>query len=165
MRKQLHAVLKEARKSLQLCQFCIDDLEVVELLCQAVLRGVTVQLVVDAEQTDRPSCRLQPLRLVEMLDWEVQVRVFRPPSGGFAVMHSKLLLADETVLITGSLNLTHHGMTKNEEHVLVTTSPGAVEPAKKRIGALWDLAVPLDRVSQQERALAAAANNRCKEAT
>ena len=79
MRERLLAVLRGAQESVQLCQYCFDDIEVVQLLCQAVRRGVAVQLVVDALQTNNPSCQLQPQRLLELVEWDMKVRAIRSP--------------------------------------------------------------------------------------
>ena len=124
-------------------QYCIDELEACQLLVSAARRQLPVRLLLDGTQVKNPSCKRQPQRLAELTEWGVEIRSYKPPGGGFAAMHSKLIIVDREVLFTGSVNLTHHGLEKNEENLIVTSVSNAVASAVTRFEEVWALAQSL----------------------
>ena len=117
-----------------------------------------MRVVLDALQHRNPSCKRQAERVAELAEWGAEIRIYSPPGGCFAAMHSKVFIIDEQILFTGSVNLTHHGLDKNEENLLVTSSPGAVRAAVSRFEETW----ALSQVLGQEELRAAAAEQAAK---
>ena len=158
MRDALLSALREAEGSICALLYCIDDLEVCKVLSQKARDGVSVRLVIDRGQYRGPSCSTQHARMIELLEWGVEVSTYGPPAGGFAVLHDKLWLIDACTLVTGSVNPTHNGFCNNEENIVLIKEPVAVGCAMERFIAVHEAAVRLDTLDVSR--LAAAARER-----
>ena len=55
-------------------------------------------------------------------------------------MHVKAWILDESLLLTGSVNLTHNGLEKNKGHLFKITSPGTVREVLTDFNDTWELA-------------------------
>ena len=54
------------------------------------------------------------------------MKTLKPGGSGFAIMHTKTIIIDDAVFVSGSLNLTQNGLTNNVEEVVVITDPFVV---------------------------------------
>ena len=55
-------------------------------------------------------------------------------------MHVKAWILDESLLLTGSVNLTHNGLENNKEYLFKISSPGIVREVLTDFNQMWELA-------------------------
>ena len=109
---------------------------------------------------------MQLQRMLELI--ERGVTLYRLRVGpGFAILHHKLWIVDGSTLISGSLNPTQHGMSCNDEHVLVIHHDEAITSALEHVAGLLTRATMVTTAfvsemihSQQERRRSASASAR-----
>ena len=121
--------------------YCFDFSDGCRVLGAGLRRDVQVRILLDSHQLMKPSCKSQPARINEMIQWGAEFRRFSPQRGPYSVMHAKSWLIDGSALITGSPNFTHHGVESSEE--LMTVIRGAEDCIVKYLEwfeHLWMLA-------------------------
>ena len=109
--------------------FIIDHTEAMVVLNTKLAQGLKVRLIMDKANFHSSSCARQAVRIKELYDNGAEVRILKPPGGGFACMHTKCLIMDRELVFDGSVNLTHNGMENNKEHLLRITH----EPTVSRV--------------------------------
>ncbi|MER3450752.1 MAG: phospholipase, partial [Thermus sp.] len=58
-------------------------------------------------------------------------------------LHDKVMVIDETWVITGSYNFSNNAWRSNNENLLVLKSPELAQRYKKEVEALWEAGTPL----------------------
>ena len=71
-----------------------------------------------------------------------EMRQYKPQGGGFASLHAKSWILDDSVVLTGSVNLTSNGMNNNKEHMLRISTPPVVRSYAEDFEDLWNKAEP-----------------------
>lgn len=125
--------LQEARRSLDVCVFAFSCKELADVLINAHRGGVAVRVVSDNEQMAVSGSQIERLR-------RTGIQVRNDHTSYF--MHHKFAVADEAVLITGSLNWTLQGVCGNQENVIVTSTPELVTPFSMHFEKLWEMYDP-----------------------
>ena len=76
----------------------------------------------------------------------VPVRKFRLGGSGFAILHTKSIVIDDIIFVSGSLNLTNNGETNNTEEMIATFGPSVVRQRKATFERHWndERATPVD---------------------
>ena len=72
-----------------------------------------------------------------------ELRQYKPQGAGFASLHAKSWVLDNAVVLTGSVNLTSNGMSRNKEHMLRITTPSVVRSYAEDFEELWSRAEPI----------------------
>ena len=80
-----------------------------------------------------------------------EIRTFRPYGNGFVSMHAKSWILDGTIVLSGSVNLTHNGLENNKEHLLKLTSPTVVGKFQADFDELWTQADVVSLAFLQEK--------------
>ena len=155
MLEVLLKALRSAEGSICALLYCFDELEVCRVLSQKAREGVSVRIVIDRSQYRGPSCSTQYARMIELLEWGVEMWTYSPPAGGFSVLHDKLWLVDAATLLTGSVNPTHNGFTNNEENLVRIRESVSVSNAMNRFLEVLASAAPVDTLDVSRRAAAA----------
>jgi len=75
---------------------------------------------------------------------EIQVRVIKDK-----LLHAKMVLIDESLLIIGSANLTLSGLHENIESYVVLTNADIATESLTRFEELWNMAVSLENVNSK----------------
>ena len=135
--------LRRAEQSIMGTCYCFDFTDGCRVIAERARRPVEVRILLDAHQFSSPSCRSQPARVAEMIQWGVTFRRYSPPRGQYAVMHAKSWLIDGSTLLTGSANFTHNAAGSSEEILTVLRGPGMQECITKYLEwfeGLWALA-------------------------
>lgn len=97
--------------------YTFTDGDVTTALVAAEHRGVEVRVIVDSsQQVNRPAA-------LDLESGGVETRTYSPPTGG--LLHAKAGLFDRHVLLLGSANWTHSGLSVNHELDLETTDGSA----------------------------------------
>ena len=128
-------------------QYSVDHTGCFVILVKQLTKGVRVRFLLDKGQFFSPSCARQPLRLKEAYDAGAEMRIKRPPAGGFSCSHAKCLICDEKTVLDGSVNMTHNGFENNKEHMYRITEPQVVAEVLEDFGNWWASAEP---VTQKE---------------
>ena len=82
-------------------------------------------------------------RIRELMDAGAEIRVFKPDGGGYASMHIKTWLFDNTVVVTGSPNTTENGLTRNEEQLWKFQVPSCARFVQEHFNKRWEEAQPV----------------------
>lgn len=113
-------IMNEAKKTLDIAVFDIEEESACQSLIQARKRGVRVRIVTDADnlgEHGNPSKPRQVLALMKKAG--IQIRA----DNRNAFMHHKFAIMDQHTVITGSLNLTNNSMYRDNNNSLKITSP------------------------------------------
>ncbi len=116
----------------------IDHTAMCVLLVQKFSKGADGRFLLDRDNFVNSSCARQCERVQELMDAGCQMKVMRPPGGGFPCMHAKAYIVDGKVVLTGSVNLTHNGLEKNKEHLLEIHDSGTVAAILADFNTEWE---------------------------
>jgi phosphatidylserine/phosphatidylglycerophosphate/cardiolipin synthase-like enzyme len=105
------AIIRDAKSSIgfMLYSFTLDD--VGTALIDMYHEGIIVSGVMDRDQ----AFSNQGTEYQRLKDSGIDVRL----DGNENLMHNKVLIIDESIVITGSYNFSHNAETKNDENVLI----------------------------------------------
>ncbi len=107
-------VLERAESSIYFMAFAFTDNEIAKAMVAKHRAGLTVQGVVESRNAAGSGSDFADLRKAG-----VDVR----KDGNPYVMHHKVIIVDEAIVITGSYNFTSSAARKNDENVLIIHSP------------------------------------------
>ena len=116
MRSAFHVILSSAQERLQIATaYFAPDGDLIDTLCAAPARGVTVELLVPGPHADKRVAQLTSERSYERLtDSGVRVMTFQP-----SMMHAKVMTVDGHVAVVGSSNMNRRSLDHDEEVVLI----------------------------------------------
>ena len=123
-----------------LCGFLYqaDHTQCFAQICIKIAKGAKGRIIFDKNNFLHSSCARQAPRVKELFDAECEIRLVRPPHGGFSVMHVKTLIIDDKILLTGSVNMTHNGLEHNKEHLYRITETSTVADVLADFEAQWE---------------------------
>ncbi len=104
------AAVQQAKKSIRFMAFSFTDQDLGQALIARAKAGVEVSGVVEKRGSDTEYCQMAPLRQAGL---EVLT------DGNPYVMHHKVLIIDEEVVVTGSFNYSGSADRDNDENVLI----------------------------------------------
>ncbi len=130
-------LIRAARREIQVAVYRIDAsaLPLLDLLEDAVRRGVQVVIVVSAVGRQPGNIRERLMRLREIQGFHLVD--FRSEGGGF--LHAKTIVVDREKAVIGSANLTWGGLIGNHEIGVLIEGPEA-----------WEIARLLDSLAGQQ---------------
>ena len=116
MRSAFHVILSSAQERLRIATaYFAPDGVLLDTLCSAPARGVSVELLVPGPHADKRVSQLTSERSYERLtDSGVCVRSFAP-----SMMHAKVMTVDGQVAVVGSSNMNRRSLDHDEEVVLI----------------------------------------------
>jgi phosphatidylserine/phosphatidylglycerophosphate/cardiolipin synthase-like enzyme len=109
----IHEELKRATKSIKFMAFSMTDKEILRIMLEKKAAGVKVEGVFD-------NCLIPQYSIFFDLK---KAGVLALGDGNQALMHHKVIIIDDTTVITGSYNFSKSAQTKNQENMLVIKSP------------------------------------------
>lgn len=123
MRSAFHVILSSAKERLRIATaYFAPDGELLDTLCAAPARGVTVELLVPGPHADKRVSQLTSERSYERLtDSGVRVMTFQP-----SMMHAKVMTVDGQVAVVGSSNMNRRSLDHDEEVVLIALDSDVV---------------------------------------
>jgi phosphatidylserine/phosphatidylglycerophosphate/cardiolipin synthase-like enzyme len=124
------ADINAAKSSVRLAVYEFDRTPVADALIAAKQRGLTVEMVFDAENLDDPEMATEIGRIE-------QAGIPITYENSEAFMHNKILLLDDTVLWTGSMNLTRNDVYRNNNNMIRTSLAPLVENYRVRFADLF----------------------------
>ncbi|GAB5602155.1 phospholipase D-like domain-containing protein [Thermus sp. FJN-A] len=124
--------LAEAREEVLVAAFVLTDREAVEALREAHRRGVAVRVLL--ETRNLKDSRVEDLR---------QAGIPLRQDGNPYTMHHKVMVLDQTWVVTGSYNFTGRAWQVNNENLLVLKSPALAAAYRREVLRLWEEGRPL----------------------
>jgi phosphatidylserine/phosphatidylglycerophosphate/cardiolipin synthase-like enzyme len=104
--------IQKATESIYIMAYYLTDKNIIEELIKAMRRGVKVAIVIDDAGDNSPD-----------------LKAFRDAGGKHwidkkhAIMHNKVMVIDQSVLVTGSFNFTRNVEERNAENLLIIRHP------------------------------------------
>ncbi len=111
------AVVREitaATKSLSVLAYSFTSKPIAAALIAAHRRGVKIEIVLDKSQRNEKTSQSDEVRAAGIALWFDTTH---------AIMHDKVCIADEAVVVTGSFNYSAAAENENAENLLVLRSP------------------------------------------
>ncbi|WP_457631375.1 phospholipase D-like domain-containing protein [Oceanithermus sp.] len=123
--RRIVRALDGAENEVWVAAFVLTDPEIISALNRAASRGVAVRVLL--ERRNLGDSREEGLRP------PIEIR----PDANEYAMHLKTMVIDERLVITGSYNFTRSAVTRNDENLLVLTSPQLARRYKEKVWKLW----------------------------
>lgn len=121
-------MINNAHRYIYIPMFAITHKTVTQALINAHARGVDVKVILDATNANNKYSTHEKLR-------KAGIAVKTENYAG--KLHSKSLIIDDKYIITGSMNLSKSGNSKNDENVLLIENPSLAKYYKSFFLYLW----------------------------
>ena len=129
--KRLLKLIDNAKESIDIAVYSINNTNLVEALKRAHKRGVKIRILTDRTQAANKSSKVKDLH-----NEKLRVRVHSK----FRIEHNKFAVFDGKKASTGSYNWTNPATHKNSENcVFFTDSPEVVKKYQRRFNYLWQV--------------------------
>jgi phosphatidylserine/phosphatidylglycerophosphate/cardiolipin synthase-like enzyme len=124
----LGSLVQQAKQSIRFMAFSYTHDELTEAMLARARSGVDVQGVFETRGSQTQYSALRPLFCAGL-----PVR----QDGNPRTLHHKVIIIDEHILITGSLNLSDNANEQNNENTLVIDSPAIAAPYLQEFERRW----------------------------
>lgn len=122
-------ILKQARKTIEICVFTITDDRLASDILYCHQRGIQVRIITDDDKIyDHGSA------IKELKNAGIPVKVDHSRYH----MHHKFGIIDSRIVFTGSFNWTYTASKHNQENLLVTTNTDIVKQYMDQYEILWN---------------------------
>jgi phosphatidylserine/phosphatidylglycerophosphate/cardiolipin synthase-like enzyme len=108
--------------------FALTDKAMFEALTNKIARGVSVYVLFDLELSRQRTSLSKPLK-----DAGASVRI----SSNNGQMHHKVIVIDESVVITGSANFSASALNSNDENLLIFSCPPLARAFMRECARCW----------------------------
>ena len=130
-------LFRQAEQAIMGTAYCFDYPDACRVLESRRRAGVQVRILLDGGQHASPSCKQQPARIAELLEWGVEFRSFSPGRGTYSVLHAKTWALDGRVYLGGSANFTSNGLEKSEEQLVIVKDENFLASYMDWFEGLW----------------------------
>jgi len=103
--------IKEAKQSIYIQAYGFTSKKIIDALIEAKNRGVEIEIILD-----RSNFHKKKQNVIKLLESN-QIKIHQDKVAGIA--HNKVMIIDNTVVITGSFNFTDNADQRNAENVIV----------------------------------------------
>jgi len=128
-RRRITSLIKQARRTADVCVFTITDDSIASALVEAHVRGVRMRVITDDEKAVDRGSDIQDLARAG-----ITVRV----DNSTHHMHHKFAIFDRCYLVTGSYNWTRSAASYNEENIVVSDDDRLVQAFSSTFERLWE---------------------------
>lgn len=146
-------LINNAKEYIYIPTFLITHKQISEALIKAQNRGVDVRVIVDANSTNSRNSKNKILRANGIL---------LKTENYAGKLHSKSIIIDDKYLITGSMNFSNSGITKNDENTLIIENSTIAKAYKQFFLYLWTL-IPNKYLKRNARAEAPESIGSCSD--
>ncbi len=112
--RHLIPVIENARTSIYFLAFTFTDDDLAKAIVDRYRHGVEVEGVIEKRNIDNSGSDYEAMR-------EAGINVL--PDGNPYVMHHKVMIIDEAIVVTGSYNFSSSASRSNDENLLIIHSP------------------------------------------
>jgi phosphatidylserine/phosphatidylglycerophosphate/cardiolipin synthase-like enzyme len=128
-------IMREAKKSLDVAVFDIDEPGSCHALIDAQKRGVKVRVLTDSDNLGESGNPSVPRRVLqEMRKAGIKIKDDKRT----AFMHHKFVIMDDKVVLTGSTNLTENSLFRDNNNSLKISSPELAANYKAEFNRMYD---------------------------
>lgn len=103
--------IKQAKQSIYIQAYGFTSKKIIDALIEAKNRGVEIEIILD-----RSNFHKKKQNVIKLLESN-QIKIYQDKVAGIA--HNKVMIIDNTTVITGSFNFTDNADKKNAENVIV----------------------------------------------
>lgn len=103
--------IKEAQRSIYIQAYGFTSEKIIDALIEAKNRGVEIEIILD-----RSNFHKKKQNVIKLLETN-QIKIYQDKVAGIA--HNKVMIIDNTTVITGSFNFTDNADKRNAENVIV----------------------------------------------
>jgi phosphatidylserine/phosphatidylglycerophosphate/cardiolipin synthase-like enzyme len=132
--EKIIAVINNASSEINVAVYSFNRTQIIDALVAAEARGVTVKVVVDANQAE-DSSQAHATPLLEAAKFEFRKKTF-PKST--TAMHDKFMIVDKKIVTTGSYNWTTNATENNDENLIIITSQSTAAIYNEQFNKIWD---------------------------
>jgi phosphatidylserine/phosphatidylglycerophosphate/cardiolipin synthase-like enzyme len=125
--------IDNAERSIDMAAYVLSDPFVIEALCDAADRGVTIRIYFDKSQYSQHGPR-NGGPIGELLAFP---NVFARVKGRGVLMHLKAYAVDGERLRTGSGNFSHSGLAFQDNDLILVDDPSIVAKFETNFDAIW----------------------------
>jgi len=124
--------------------FTMDDIVVPTFSSKMALAATEIYIVLDKNQVNNPSCKLQRKAMLDLHAWGVHMRARSPKGNLMSYNHEKTWLFDQNLLIVGSWNCSENSTNNCEEVCTASKSPVLIASQADHFDMLWETAKEID---------------------
>jgi phosphatidylserine/phosphatidylglycerophosphate/cardiolipin synthase-like enzyme len=128
----LIALLNDAQSSIRFLAFSFTDYPMAEAMISRAQAGVDVQGVFETFGSNSTHSELRTL-------WCAGLQVRQDGNDGF--LHDKVIVIDDSIVVTGSLNFSTNADENNEENIIIIDNPEIAALYLREFQRNWDIAV------------------------
>ncbi len=132
-RNAIGSLLREARKTIDICVFTITDDRISDEIINALGRDVSIRIITDDDKAEDLGSDTLRLR-----DLGIPVRTDHTSHH----MHHKFAIFDNATCVTGSYNWTRSAAEYNEENIVVQYDRSLVHQFHNAFDTLWKSLAP-----------------------
>ena len=134
----LIALVKDAQVSVRFLAFSFTDYPLAQVMIDRARAGVDVKGVFETFGSTSPNSELQTF-------WCAGVPARQDGNGSF--LHDKLIIVDNSIVVTGSLNFSSNADDSNEENVVIVDNAEIAALYLQEFEKLWNQATDVDPTS------------------
>lgn len=131
----LIALVKDAQVSVRFLAFSFTDYPLAQTMIDRAKAGVDVKGVFETFGSSSPNSELQTF-------WCAGVPARQDGNSGF--LHNKVIIVDNSIVVTGSLNFSSNADDSNEENVVIVDNAEIAALYLQEFDKLWNQAVDVD---------------------
>lgn len=131
----LIALVKDAQVSVRFLAFSFTDYPLAQVMIDRAAAGVDVKGVFETFGSTSPNSELQTF-------WCAGVPARQDGNGSF--LHDKLIIVDNSIVVTGSLNFSSNADDSNEENVVIVDNTEIAALYLQEFEKLWNQSVDVD---------------------
>jgi cardiolipin synthase len=129
--------LKQARASIWLETYLLNDREIMDALKTALARGVAVRVILEAQPVEGGTGNKPAI--AELRGANLDIRAGNP---AYKLTHSKIILVDGRLALVMTLDQTRADFVANREYGIIDTDPGDIAEIKTVLEADWKRVAP-----------------------
>ena len=131
LEKAIIPVVQSAKKNIRFLAFSFTDYPLADAMSQRAQAGVDVAGVFETVGSET-----QASELTTLMCRKIPVR----QDGNPAFLHDKVIVVDERIVITGSLNFSTNAEESNDENVIIIDNPEIARLYMQEFQRVWDIA-------------------------
>ncbi len=148
--ERLIKLIENENKIIQIATYAFSHTDIAKALCKAKKRGAQIELIVDPFSLSFSSA------LNKMAQADIPILVWSPPPSSVkdersSIMHDKFCIFGDSIVWTGSFNLTHKADHSNQENALIIYDKTIVKKYKKQFQLLKDRGCRLYELRNKDR--------------
>ena len=128
--KQLLEVINNAKDTLKIAIYNLDNEEIADAMVEAKKRGVEVQVITDEEKAANKDTKQL---LTDFASKNIPIKINTQNK-----MHLKLTIADGKTIVTGSFNYTDNSIEENQEVLVSISSDNIAVKWEDIFDELWE---------------------------